>query len=68
VEDAAARTRVAALEAAFARGEVGRLDLVLARMELARIARRRAGLEGALELAGSAVAQLSGGPPGGARH
>lgn len=68
VDDTAAMTRVAALEAAFARGEIGRLDLILARMELARLARRRAGLEGALELAGSAVAQLSGGPLGGAQH
>ncbi|MDX2121746.1 MAG: TolC family protein, partial [Gemmatimonadota bacterium] len=63
VDDTAATARVTALEAAFARGEVGKLDLVLARTELARLQRRRVGLEHAMELAGSALAQAAGGLP-----
>lgn len=63
VDDTAATARVTALEAAFARGEVGKLDLVLARTELARLQRRRVGLEQAMELAGSALAQAAGGLP-----
>lgn len=68
VDDTAATARVAALEAAFARGEVGRLDLILARAELAGLGRRRVGLEDAMELAGSALAQAVGGLSGNEEH
>lgn len=68
VDETAAIARVAALEAAFARGEVGTLDLVLARAELARLGRRRVGLEDAMELAGSALAQAVGGMPDHGEH